>query len=132
MQFHNDIITWIKTCFLKMRIVPHQQRVTKSTNKGMNWWFVSFEWSKQWTYFKWRKKACTKMSGLYIERHQVILWCNQFIAPAYFCFFFLIVIHSMQVWITTTRHGVTRKRSTKKLKYTGNLFRNNIKLIGVC
>ena len=42
--------------------------------------------------------------------------------------FFKIGIHSMQGWIATTRHGVKRKRSTKKLKHTGNLFRNNIKL----
>ena len=29
--------------------------------------------------------------------------------------FFLIGIHSMQGWTVTTRHGVTRKRSTKKI-----------------
>ena len=29
--------------------------------------------------------------------------------------FFLIGIHSMQSWTATTRHGVTRKRSTKRL-----------------
>ena len=30
--------------------------------------------------------------------------------------FFLIGIHSMQGLTATTRHGVTRKRSTKKIK----------------
>ena len=47
-------------------------------------------------------------------------------------FFFLIGIHSMQGWTTTTRHGVTKKRSTKRLKYTGNLFRKNLQLKEVC
>ena len=37
------------------------------------------------------------------------------------CLFFLIGIHSVQDWRATTRHGVTRKRSTKRLQYTGNL-----------
>ena len=41
-------------------------------------------------------------------------------------------IHSMPGWTATTRHGVTRKRSTKRLKHTGNLFRKNIEFIGVC
>ena len=36
--------------------------------------------------------------------------------------FFLIGIHSMWGWTTTARHGVTRKRSTKGLKHTENLF----------
>ena len=45
-----------------------------------------------------------------------------------FCFFFLIGIHSMQGWTATMRHGVTRKRSTKRLEHTGNLFRKNLQL----
>ena len=43
-----------------------------------------------------------------------------------FFFFFWIGINSMQDWIATTRHGVRRKRSTKRLKHTGNLFRKNL------
>ena len=39
---------------------------------------------------------------------------------------FLIGTHSMQDWTATTRHGVTRKRNTKRLKHKGNLFRKNI------
>ena len=38
--------------------------------------------------------------------------------------------HSMQGYTATTRHGVTRKRSTKKLKHAWNLFRKNLK--GFC
>ena len=34
----------------------------------------------------------------------------------------------MQVWTAITRHGVTRKRSNKKLK-NGNLFRKNLEII---
>ena len=45
---------------------------------------------------------------------------------------FLIGIHSMQGWTATTRHGVTRKRSIKRLQPTGNLFRKNLQLVGVC
>ena len=35
----------------------------------------------------------------------------------------------MQGSTATTRYGVTRKRSTKRLKHTGNLFRKNLQLI---
>ena len=42
--------------------------------------------------------------------------------------FFKIWIHSMEGWRVTTRHGDTRKRSTKRLKHTGNLFRKNQQL----
>ena len=31
-----------------------------------------------------------------------------------------------------TRHGVTRKRNTKRLKHTGNLFKKNLLIKGVC
>ena len=40
-------------------------------------------------------------------------------------FFFLIGIQSFQGWTTTTRHGVIRKRNTKRLRHTGNLFQKN-------
>ena len=42
--------------------------------------------------------------------------------------FFFNGIHSMQGWTATMRHGVTRKRSTKRLEHTGNLFRKNLQL----
>ena len=38
----------------------------------------------------------------------------------------------MQGLTATTRHGVTRKGSTKKLKYTGNLFRKNLQSKDIC
>ena len=34
----------------------------------------------------------------------------------------LIGIYSMQGWTATTRHGITRKANTKRLRHTGNLF----------
>ena len=37
----------------------------------------------------------------------------------------------MHGWKATARHGVARKRSTKRLKHTENLFRKNLQLIGV-
>ena len=48
-----------------------------------------------------------------------------------FCFF-LIGIHPIQGWTVIMRHGVTTKRSTKRLKHTGNLFRKNLQLKDVC
>ena len=50
----------------------------------------------------------------------------------YLIYLFLIGIHSMQGWTATTTHRVTRKRSTKRLKHTENLFRKNLQSIGVC
>ena len=42
-------------------------------------------------------------------------------------------IYSMQGSTATTRHGVTRQWSTKRLiKATANLFRRNLQLIGIC
>ena len=38
----------------------------------------------------------------------------------------------MQGLTATMRHGVTKKRSTKRLKHTGNLFRKNLQLKDVC
>ena len=46
--------------------------------------------------------------------------------------YFLIGIHSMQGWKATIRHGVIRKRNTKRLQHTGNLFRKNLQLKDVC
>ena len=47
---------------------------------------------------------------------------------SFFFFFSIIGIHSIKGRTATTRHGVTRKRSTKRLKHTGNLFRKNLQL----
>ena len=41
-----------------------------------------------------------------------------------FCSFFKIWIHSMQGWTVATRLGVTGKRSTKRLKHTGNIYKD--------
>ena len=46
--------------------------------------------------------------------------------------FFLIGIHSMQGWTTTTRHGVTRKEAQKRLQDPENLFRKNLQLKDAC
>ena len=47
-------------------------------------------------------------------------------------FVFLIGIHSRKSWTATTRHGVTKKRSTKRLQQKENLFRKNLLLKDVC
>ena len=46
--------------------------------------------------------------------------------------FFLNGIHSMQGWTATTRHGVTRKETRKRLQDRDNLFRKNLQLKDVC
>ena len=46
--------------------------------------------------------------------------------------FLKIGIHSVQGWTPTARHGVTRKRNTKRLRHTGNLFRKNLQLKDFC
>ena len=46
----------------------------------------------------------------------------------FFFFIFLIGIHSMQGWTATTWHGVIRKKKTKILTQTGNLFKKNVQL----
>ena len=53
---------------------------------------------------------------------------------SFYCFslLFLIGIHSIQDWTANARHGFTRKRGTKRLKHTGNPFRKNPQLKGVC
>ena len=40
-------------------------------------------------------------------------------------FFKKIGIHSMQGWTDTTRHVVTRKRSSKRFKHAGKLLERN-------
>ena len=46
--------------------------------------------------------------------------------------FFKIGIYSIQGWTATTRHGVTRKRNTKRLRHVWNRFRRNLQLKDVC
>ena len=55
---------------------------------------------------------------------RVTVWVKQF--------FLKIGIHFRQGWTASMRHGVTRKRSTNWLQHTGNLFRKNLQLKGVC
>ena len=54
--------------------------------------------------------------------------------PPHFFFIYIYItgIHSMQGWTATKRHGVTKKRSTKRLKHTRSLFRKKSQLKGVC
>ena len=51
---------------------------------------------------------------------------NVFILTSFFFFFFLIGICSMQGCTATTRHGVTRKGSTKRLKHINLILMNRI------
>ena len=62
---------------------------------------------------------------IYSELPQGIFWHIQNAV-------FLIGIHYMQDGAVTMRHGVIRKRNTKRLKHTGNLFRKNLQLKGIC
>ena len=61
---------------------------------------------------------------LYINKRINLVWRTVTLSKLGF----FIGIYSMQGWTATTRHEVTRKRSSKRLKYTGNLFRKNLQL----
>ena len=50
--------------------------------------------------------------------HSFSLFLSLF--PFHFCY---IGIHSLQGWAATTSHIVTRKRSIKRLKHTGNVYK---------
>ena len=56
----------------------------------------------------------------------------QILLPILSKFFFLNVILSIQGWRATTRHGFRRKKNTKRLKHSINLFRKNLQIKGVC
>ena len=45
---------------------------------------------------------------------------------------FLIQVHSVKGSTATTRQGFTRKKTTKELKHTENMFRKNVLLKDVC
>ena len=44
----------------------------------------------------------------------------------------LIIIQSIQGWTSTIRQRVKRKRSTKRLKHTGNMFKKNLQFKDDC
>ena len=58
-------------------------------------------------------------------------FCYEKGSPIWIIFFNWDSLHARQN-LATVRHGVTRKRTTKKLKPVGNLFWKNLKLKGVC
>ena len=58
--------------------------------------------------------------------------CESFLESKSTNIFLKIEIHSMQVWTASTKYGVTRKRSSKRVKHTENLFRKNIQVKSVC
>ena len=72
------------------------------------------------------------MLSKYDQTTQIYLEHSFLILKGPVSFFLLIWIYSMQGRTGTTRHAVARKKSTKSLKHTGNLFRKNLQLIGVC
>ena len=55
---------------------------------------------------------------LHIYDHDLLIYLS----------YFSIRIYSMQGWTATTRHGVTRKRNTKRIRHTGSQFRKNLQL----
>ena len=59
-------------------------------------------------------------------------FCKMFENTYFVEHLFLVRIHSIQGLTATTRHGVTNKRNTKRLRQTGNLFRKNLQLKDVC
>ena len=67
----------------------------------------------------------TDWDGLH-DHMRDIPWEDIFKLNASFFFLFdWVEWISMKSWTATTRYDVTRKRSTKRLKHTGNVFRKN-------
>ena len=96
---------WKITCSLSVIETPDKRQKTSLYN--FYWWL--------WTDICLLDKTS---SGRVTMFHS-----NKPEAALHKCSFFLIGIHSMQSGTVTTRHGVTKKRSTKRLKHAGNLFR---------
>ena len=67
------------------------------------------------------KQSRNNGAGL-IFTHQFLGQIMRFYNNLLFAFFFLTGIPSMQGWTATTRHAVTGKRKTKRLKHSGNIF----------
>ena len=82
----------------------------------------------------------TVILGLFWVLSKVFLWFWPMITRkmmhricyGFYWSFVLIGIHTMQGWTATTRHGITRKKNTKRLRHTGNLIRKNLQLKDVC
>ena len=79
--------------------------------------------------------CCSEILIQFLEKYQ---WWNAIFLKfgaeelSFIASFFKTGIQSMQVWTTSMRQGVTRKRSIKILKHTGNLFRKNLQLRDAC
>ena len=70
----------------------------------------------------------TDWDGLH-DHMRDIPWEDIFKLNASFFFLFdWVEWISMKSWTATTRYDVTRKRSTKRLKHTGNVFRKKLQL----
>ena len=63
------------------------------------------------------------------SRYSVFRKKKSYVLEAYF-FFLMDLLHARLN--SQYKARVTRKTSTKKLKHTGNRFRKNLQLIGVC
>ena len=100
-----------------LRFCPPKMQI-KSTNADL-WWAIS-----QQSIF------LLNANENYFLRAYIFTMCLCWIMSGWILNF--IGIRFMQGWTATKQHGVTRKRSTKRLKHTGNLFRKNLQLKGVC
>ena len=78
-----------------------------------------------WQYALTAKLRAANKHTIRLILDSLVVWETTVKNKRYSAVFFKIGIHSMQGWTATTRHGVTRKRSTKRLKHTGNHFREN-------
>ena len=80
---------------------------------GWKWWF-----HKHQNIFEIISIFCSIFCDMEMLISELaIIWSKKII---------FIGIYFMPSWAATIRHGITRKRSTKRLKHTGNLFRKNL------
>ena len=75
-------------------------------------------------------QGCMKQHFIIFKSDEKYI-CLEYLRDCTF-FFLLIGIHSLQGRAATTRHGVARKRGTKRLKHVRNLLRKDLQLKDIC
>ena len=126
-NYSNYICIWWSPCIIGLALKIAKTKIRKKTHfRGrVLQGFLEITIPKRYRSSNHRcsTKRLLLKSSPYLQKN---MWVS------FLIFFFFIGIHSMQGWTATRRHGVTRKRITKRLKLTENLFRKNLQVKDVC
>ena len=102
---------WTFTLTEWRTIFPRVLTSTKCTSTKSSGWFLEL-WRKTWE--NWRTSFLLVFPPLLLAI--VARQKSRQLGLTAFSFLVLIAIHSIQDWTATTKHGVTRKKSTKHKK----------------